>query len=227
MSVGDRQRSGQPPSAETWFGEVGELRETNDPTLPSWGRYNTLLTTTDRLLAFDHSALRLSRREPDGWRRVSAMSPAKRMDFDDRYLNVAWFGDSLWLLQSRGALAAWRPGGRPVELAPPSGARQPGPGYSQRTAVGWDPVGGRMVVGSGDCGRATHVAEGGVWRKLTDGPGFPAGERAAMATTPAGLYALGDGAQRRLVGDAWDTVGEGLAGARWLGLEPTRGALTR
>lgn len=222
----DFDKSGD-PSAATWFGEAGELRETVDPAAPPWGRYNTLLTTREALLAFDHSALRLHRREPEGWRCVAALTPEVRHEFDDRFLNVAWTGERLVLLQGEGALLEWRPGDAPRERAPSSSARRPGAAYTHRTALGWDPLGGRAVVGSGDCGRATHVAEAGAWRALTDAQAFSPGDRAAMATTPAGLHALARGGLRLLVGDAWTIVGEDLASGRaaWLGLEPRRGAL--
>lgn len=219
---------GGSPSAATWYGESGELRETSDPAVPPWGRYNTLLTVRSGLHSFDHSALRLHRREQAGWRQVAALPTGARIELDDRFLNVAVLDDDplrLIMLQSEGALVEWRPGGAPVRLAPPSRARNPGPAYTQRTAIGWDPLAGRAVVGSGDCGRATHVASGGEWHKLADAPAFAPGDAAAMASTPSGLYALGKSDLRRLDRDTWIAVADGLPRAGWLALEPTRGAL--
>lgn len=212
------------PSAATWYGESGELRETVDPVVPPWGRYNTLLTARDGLLAFNHSTLRLHRREGGGWQRLGEL-PGARLDYDDRYLNLALADDRLLLLHGEGELHAWRPGGAAHSLAPKSRARKPGTAYSQRTAIGWDPLRGRAVVASGDCGRATHVAEGGAWRPLVDAPGFAPGETAAMATTPAGLYALARAALRHMTEETWTNVADGLPAARWLGFEPRRGAL--
>lgn len=212
-------------SSATWFGDAGELRETADPAMPrSWGRYNTLLTAHEGLLAFDHSGLRLHRRGDDGWVQLGEIEPGEPLDLDDRFLNVVWTGDRVALLESRGALVVWSPDTPLRTLAPPSPARQPGPAYSHRTGLGWDPLGARPVVASGDCGRATHVVERGEWRCL-DAPGFAAGETVVMATTPAGLYALGRTALRRLTGDVWTTVGASVPGARWLGYEPRRDAL--
>jgi hypothetical protein len=216
---------GGEPSAATWYGESGELRETVDPSVPQWGRYNTLLTARDGLLAFNHSSARLHRRVDGRWQRVGELPAGDRLDYDDRFLNLAIADDRSLLHHGEGELHAWRPGGALDPLAPESRPRRPGPSYSHRTAVGWDPRRGRPVVGSGDCGRLTHVAVDGAWQALTDAPGFIAGEIAVMATTSAGLYALARGGLRHMTEETWTVVADALPDQRWLGFEPRRGAL--
>lgn len=230
----DFDNGGGAPSAATWYGEAGELREVVDPAAPSWGRYNALMTTSVGVLAFNYSAKVLSRRSGETWVRVAEIAEEHRGDLDDRYLNVVWVDGFLMMFQARGALMVWRPGLAPIQLAPPTvdededeeefveGA--PRPAYSHRTAIGWDPRGSRVVVASGDCGRGTFVAEGGSWRAL-DAKKFAGGRAALMATTPVGLVALTHRSSKLLVGDRWVRIGEGLESARGIVWEPRRGAL--
>ena len=197
----------------TWFAGRGASSFSSDAHgwLPSAARIRTVLSGP-RLLAANHGLYSVQAFEGTSWSpHVSAPTGAEQdyQRFDDRYVNFAAWGDTVWLLDAEGGVWKGSAGGRFVEIADGSGG--PGGRYAGRVGLGWDPLGMRLVAVGGEERNDTWVFAGGRWSELRPTTTPPHGT-GSVASTAAGLYLLIEGTLWRLVEDRWVCVGLDVPG---------------
>lgn len=199
----------------TWFASRGASTFRSDETgwLPSTARIRSVLSGP-RLLAANHGLYSVEAFTGTAWASHVAAPPGAEQDyerFDDRYVNFAAWGDTVWLLDAEGGVWRGPAGGGFSQLSDGEGG--PGGRYAGRVGLGWDPLEEHLVAVGGPDRNDTWVFDGQAWTELRATTTPPHGT-GSVATTASGLYLLVEGSLWRLVGARWVCVGLDVPGHR-------------
>lgn len=220
---------GGSPTDETFVASPGQAQMSSDmrDDPPPMGGYDTLVTTTQRLVHVNHSKVEITTHTDGVWSNFAEL-PLSREDMpyavrDDRFVNFTAWGEHVWMLDAEGGL--WEAPRNGEFRSLPGTGGGPGGRYSNRISLAYDVERDRVISFGGIDRNDTWAYDRRTqrWEELRPSHPPPLGIAAAV-TTDSGIYALADGELWWFAADRWSCVGADVPGTT-LAFDPKRSRL--
>lgn|GEM_PF-2439833 len=213
----DFEKAGR-PTDESFFALPGKQVLSPDAhrRSPPTGRYDTLVTTADRLFHINHGTLQVSVPDGESWTGFAAMRQPPELRplaiRNDRFVNFTACGDDVWMLDAEGAVWAASRDGEFRELG---GRHAPAPAgrYSGRVGFARDATSNSLVVFGGEDRNDTWTFDFATkaWTERRPSVRPPHGVPSAVSTSN-GIYALIESELWRYAEHSWSCVGKDVPG---------------